>query len=99
LAKIEEQIFEVNPVRSRLSLKQALPATQIITPLPVEPAPPLSFVNPVKFLEDVRGAAETNKENEMVAENGDKVIVSDTVTKSAICELVEKTNEVKTGDE
>ncbi|CAG8567425.1 7189_t:CDS:2 [Acaulospora colombiana] len=95
LTKIEEQIFETNPVRSRLSLKQALPATQVITPLPVDPAPPLSFVDPVKFLEDVREAAETNKENEMIGENDDKVIVSDAVTKSAICELVERTNEVK----
>ncbi|CAG8586241.1 8660_t:CDS:2, partial [Acaulospora morrowiae] len=91
--KVEDQIFEINPARSRLSIKQALPATQPITPLPTEPVPPLSFVNPVKFLEDVREASEMNKENDMMGENEDKVMVSDAVAKSAVCELVEKANE------
>ncbi|CAG8463670.1 11833_t:CDS:10 [Funneliformis caledonium] len=57
---IEEQDIEnSNTLRARPSIKYQLPATQDITPLPTEPSPPLSFVNPVKFLEDVQ-KAETN---------------------------------------
>ncbi|CAG8643665.1 6272_t:CDS:2, partial [Cetraspora pellucida] len=54
--KLEEQIFETNTQRTRVSLKQALSATQLITPIPSKPSPPLTFIDPVKFLEDVRGA-------------------------------------------
>ncbi|CAG8794586.1 7841_t:CDS:1, partial [Racocetra persica] len=56
IPKLEEQIFETNTQRSRVSLKQALSATQLITPMPPKPSPPLTFIDPVKFLEDVRGA-------------------------------------------
>ncbi|CAG8609025.1 161_t:CDS:2, partial [Dentiscutata heterogama] len=55
IPKLEEQIFETNTPRSRVSLKQALSATQSITPMPSKPSPPLTFIDPVKFLEDVRG--------------------------------------------
>ncbi|CAI2191410.1 8508_t:CDS:2 [Funneliformis geosporum] len=54
---IEEQDIENSTIlRARPSIKHQLPATQDITPLPTEPSPPLSFVNPVKFLEDVQKA-------------------------------------------
>ncbi|CAG8815266.1 9913_t:CDS:1, partial [Gigaspora rosea] len=55
IPKLEEQIFETNTPRSRVSLKQALSATHLITPMPSNPSPPLTFVHPVKFLEKVNG--------------------------------------------
>ncbi|CAG8441040.1 6957_t:CDS:1 [Diversispora eburnea] len=92
--------------RSRLSIKQALPATQVITPIPTEPSPPLSFVNPVKFLEDIHEASENiennNKENRIINVNGEenegnKVVLVD-VNKVVVCELVEKADEMNIED-
>lgn len=84
----EEQVIEDDAVensstsRVRPPIKQQLPATQDITPLPVEPSPPLSFVDPVKFLEDVR----------KIEVNGcDKV---DKVTGLEVGDLIEKTKEL-----
>jgi len=70
--------------RARPSIKQQLPATQDITPLPVEPSPPLSFINPVKFLEDVR-------KTEM---NG-----CDKVDNPEVGDLIEKTEELAIEDQ
>jgi len=70
--------------RARPSIKQQPPATQDITPLPVEPSPPLSFINPVKFLEDVR-------KTEM---NG-----CDKVDNPEVGELIEKTEELAIKDQ
>lgn len=84
----EEQVIEDDVIensttsRVRPPIKQQLPATQDITPLPVEPSPPLSFVNPVKFLEDVR----------KIEVNGcDKV---DKITGPEVGDLIEKTKEL-----
>jgi hypothetical protein len=84
---IEELAIEEHVIgnsRARPSIKQQLPATQDITPLPVEPSPPLSFINPVKFLEDVR----------KIEVNG-----CDKVDNPEVGELVEKTEELAIKDQ
>ncbi|CAB4477302.1 uncharacterized protein OCT59_016360 [Rhizophagus irregularis] len=80
---IEDDVIENSTTsRVRPPIKQQLPATQDITPLPVEPSPPLSFVDPVKFLEDVR---------KIEVDGCDK---ADKVTGPEVGDLIEKTKEL-----